>query len=148
MSTNFLLLLTGWNPHSWCLSTIMTGASSFFSVPLLLYLICSVLSDSFVTLWTRVLGPLVSSVHGASQQEYWSGLPFPPPGDPPDPGIELASPSLGGGFFTTVLPGKPPSYTWPQPKGPEVTPYSASSLRLPPHHHDLLTILQGHWVGL
>ena len=55
--------------------------------------------------------PLVSSVHGASQQEYWSGLPFPPPGDPPDPGIELASPSLGGGFFTTVLPGKPPSYT-------------------------------------
>ena len=39
-----------------------------------------------------------------SWQEYWSGLPFPLPGDLPDPGIEpesLASPALAGGFFTT-----------------------------------------------
>ena len=39
-----------------------------------------------------------------SRQEYWSGLPFPPPGDLPHPGIEpisLASPALAGGFFTT-----------------------------------------------
>ena len=39
-----------------------------------------------------------------SRQEYWSGLPWPPPGDLPDPGIELVfltSPALGGGFFTT-----------------------------------------------
>ena len=38
------------------------------------------------------------------RQEYWSGLPFPFPGDLPDPGIEtmaLASPALAGGFFTT-----------------------------------------------
>ena len=38
------------------------------------------------------------------KQEYWSGLPFPPPGHLPDPGIEpasLASPALAGGFFTT-----------------------------------------------
>ena len=44
------------------------------------------------------------------RQEYWSGLPFPPPGDFPEPGIELASvasPTLAGGFFTTELPGKP-----------------------------------------
>ena len=37
-------------------------------------------------------------------QEYWSGLPFPPSGDLPDPGIEipsLTSPALAGGFFTT-----------------------------------------------
>ena len=33
-------------------------------------------------------------------QEYWSGLPFPPPGDLPDPGIEPASPALAGGIFT------------------------------------------------
>ena len=32
--------------------------------------------------------PLCSSVHGILQQEYWSGLPFPAPGDLPDPGIE------------------------------------------------------------
>ena len=44
-----------------------------------------------------------------SRQEYWSGLPFPTPGDPPNPGIEPASPvspALAGGFFTTVPPGK------------------------------------------
>ena len=34
-----------------------------------------------------------SSVHGISQQEYWSGLPFFPPGDLPDTGIKLASPA-------------------------------------------------------
>ena len=41
---------------------------------------------------------------GFSWQEYWSGLPFPTPGDLPDPGIEpvsLVSPELTGGFFTT-----------------------------------------------
>ena len=32
--------------------------------------------------------------------EYWSGFPFPPPGDLPDPGIEPVSPALAGGFFT------------------------------------------------
>ena len=34
------------------------------------------------------------------RQEYWSGLPFPSPGHLPDPGIELRSPALAGGFFT------------------------------------------------
>ena len=36
-----------------------------------------------------------------SRQEHWSGLPFPPPGDLPDPGIETPFPALAGGFFTT-----------------------------------------------
>ena len=43
------------------------------------------------------------------QQEYWNGLPFPTPGDLPDPGIKPespASPTLAGGFFTTMPPGK------------------------------------------
>ena len=47
---------------------------------------------------------------GFSRQAYWNGLPFPPPEDLPDPGIEpmyLASPTLAGRFFTTVPPGKP-----------------------------------------
>ena len=37
-----------------------------------------------------------------SRQEYWSGLPFPPPGELPDPVIEpsFLSPALAGGFFT------------------------------------------------
>ena len=36
---------------------------------------------------------------GFPRQEYWNGLPFPFPGDPPDPGIE-PTPALAGGFFT------------------------------------------------
>ena len=49
---------------------------------------------------------------GSPRQEYWSGLPFPPPGDFPDPGIEPTSPALAGRFFTTEPPEKPPlSYT-------------------------------------
>ena len=39
-------------------------------------------------------------------QEHWRGLPFPPPGDLPDPGIETASPALAGEFFTAEPPGK------------------------------------------
>ena len=41
---------------------------------------------------------------GISRKQYWSGLPCPPPGDLPDPGMEpiaLMSPALAGGFFTT-----------------------------------------------
>ena len=37
---------------------------------------------------------------GFPKQEYWSGLSFLPPGDLPNPGIELMSPALAGGFFT------------------------------------------------
>ena len=37
---------------------------------------------------------------GFPRQEDWSGLPCPPPGDLPDPGIEPESPALAGGFFT------------------------------------------------
>ena len=34
-------------------------------------------------------------------QDYWSGLPFPSPGNLPDPGMEPVSPALAGRFFTT-----------------------------------------------
>ena len=46
---------------------------------------------------------------GFSRQQYWSGLPFPSPGDLPDPGIEPTSPSLAlaGRFFTAEPPRKP-----------------------------------------
>ena len=56
----------------------------------------------FVTLWT--VAHQVPLSLGISSQEYWSGLPFPPPGDLPHPGIKLESlmsPALAGGFFTT-----------------------------------------------
>ena len=47
-----------------------------------------------------------------SRQKYWSGLPGPPPGDLPEPGIKhvsLMSPALAGGFFILVPSGKPQS---------------------------------------
>ena len=56
----------------------------------------------FVTLWTVALQtPLFM---GFFRQEYWSGLPFPPPKDLPDPGIELVSPALASGFFFFFSP--------------------------------------------
>ena len=57
--------------------------------------------------WTVAHQALLSL--GFPRKEYWSGLPFPPPGDLPDPGIEptfLASPALAGGFF--ISGRKPP----------------------------------------
>ena len=50
------------------------------------------------------------SVMRFSRQEYWSGLPFPPPGDLSNPGVKPESPislALACGFFTTLPPGKP-----------------------------------------
>ena len=44
---------------------------------------------------------------GFSRQEYWSGLPFPSPGDLPDPGIESVSPTLAGGSLPLSLLGGP-----------------------------------------
>ena len=43
---------------------------------------------------------------GFPRQEYWSGLPFPPPGDLPNPGIKPVSPASAGGCLTTEPPGK------------------------------------------
>ena len=42
---------------------------------------------------------------GFSRQEYWNGLLHPPPGDPPNPRIEIESLALAGRFFTTEPPG-------------------------------------------
>ena len=53
-----------------------------------------------VTQWT-VAHQAPRSMVGGDRQEYWSGLPWLPPGYLPDPGIEPASPALAGGFFTT-----------------------------------------------
>ena len=48
-----------------------------------------------------------SSVHVIFPQEYWSGLPFPFPGDLPHLKIESVSRALAGRFFTAEPPGKP-----------------------------------------
>ena len=64
----------------------------------------SVVSNS-ATLWTVAHQAPLSM--GFSRQEYWSGLPCPPPGELPDPGIKLTSlmsPVLAVGFFTISTP--------------------------------------------
>ena len=59
----------------------------------------------FVTPWT--LAHQAPQSMGFSRQEYWSGLPFPSPGDVPDPGIEPRSPTLQADALTSEPPGKP-----------------------------------------
>ena len=54
------------------------------------------MSDSFATPWTVACQAPLSM--GFAGKVYWSGLPFPSPGDLPNPGIESGSPALAGGF--------------------------------------------------
>ena len=63
----------------------------------------------FATPWTVTYQAPLSM--GFSRQEYWSGLPFPSPGDLPDPGIEPRSPALQADTLTSEPPGKPYSTT-------------------------------------
>ena len=63
------------------------------------------MSDSFATPWTVARQAPLSM--GFPRQEYWSGLPFPSPGDLPDPEIEPVFLALAGGFLTVEPLGKP-----------------------------------------
>ena len=63
--------------------------------------VCSVMSDSLRPPWTGACqAPLFL---GFSRQEYWSGLPFPSPGDLPNSGTELRSPALQADSLPTEL---------------------------------------------
>ena len=62
------------------------------------------LVQPFVTPWTVALqAPLTM---GFSRQEYWSGLPFPSPGDLPNPGIKLGSPTWQADALSSESTGK------------------------------------------
>ena len=63
----------------------------------------------FVALWT--VACQVPPSMGFSRQEYWSGLPFPSPGDLLDPGIKPGSPALQADALPSEPPGKPKKYT-------------------------------------
>ena len=67
-----------------------------------------VMSDSFATIWTvaRQAPPSM----GFSRQEYWSGVPFPSPGDLPDPGIKPRCPALQADSLPFEPPGKPSTH--------------------------------------
>ena len=59
----------------------------------------------FATPWTVAYQAPLSM--GFSRKEYWSGLPFPSPGDLPNSGIEPESPALEADALTSEPPGKP-----------------------------------------
>ena len=59
----------------------------------------------FATPWT--VAYQASPSMGFPRQEYWSGSPFPSPGDVPDPGIEPGCPTLEADTLTSEPPGKP-----------------------------------------
>ena len=62
----------------------------------------------FATPWTVAYQapPSMAPPSSYSRQEYWSGLPFPSPGDLPNPGIEPGSPALQADALTSEPPGK------------------------------------------
>ena len=83
----------------------------------------------FATPWTIAHKALLSI--GFSMQEY-SGLPFPSPGNLPNPGINPISPALAGGFFITETLGKPSLIRQRCTK--LRCPQTAYAMSLMPHH--------------
>ena len=68
--------------------------------------LCVLVAQSCPTLRSRGLQPTRLLSMGFSRQRYWSGLPFPAPGDFPDPGIEPGSPALQADSLLTDPPGE------------------------------------------
>ena len=86
-------------------SVVCPALKSVANLTLCAILSRSVMSDSLQPHGlqpTKLLCPW-----GFSRQEYWSGLPCPPPGDLPSPGIELRSPTLQVDSLPSEPPGKP-----------------------------------------
>ena len=95
--------------YSFALITNCLGKSPFVAFVCVCVCACALSHFScvqlFATLWTVACQTPLSM--GFSRQESWSGLPCPPPGNLPHPGIKLESfmtPALGGKFFTTRTP--------------------------------------------
>ena len=84
------------------------GIQKFLNTGCVCVLSRSVMSDSFAAPWTIAHQAPLSLEF--SRQEYWSGLPFHPPGHLPDPGTESVFLALAGRFLSTEPPGKPPQY--------------------------------------
>ena len=80
------------------------------------------LCPALVTSWTVACQAPASM--GFSRQEYWSGLPFPSPGDLPDPEIEPEPPELQADSLACELPGKPPNN------------FSCFKMNIFPHSHN------------
>ena len=94
---------------------------------------CWVVSNSFATPWTVDHQAPLSSM-GFPRQQHGSGLPFPSPGDPPNPGRELGSPAWQADSFPSETPGKPifrPKPTSKQPTKSKLSQAAPASLLSP-----------------
>ena len=82
--------------------------------PTILYAVLCLVTQSYPTLCDPMdCSPPGFSVHGIFfRQEYWSGLPFPSPGDLPNPGFEPRSPTLQADSLPSEPPGKPLPFFW------------------------------------
>ena len=94
---NLLKNLLGLRLH-FCINRINALSSTL--------LISCALSPSVMSLWPHGLQPArLLCPWGLLRQEYWNGLPCPPPGDLSNPGIEPGSPALQAHSLPAVLPG-------------------------------------------
>ena len=91
-----------WAPLYWKCSILATEPSRKFHCYCSVAKSCPTLLQSHV--WAVARQAPLSM--GFSRQEYWSGLPFPSPGNLPNPGVKPISPASAGKFFTTESPGK------------------------------------------
>ena len=104
---------SSWSKDQTCISYVSWIAGGFFSHWATWEALIPVWSEVkslsrvqlFATPWTVAYQAPQSM--GFSRQEYWSGLPFPSPGDLPNPGIEPGSPTLQADALPSEPPGKP-----------------------------------------
>ena len=104
LSSYLFVVVLMYTVQVWCL----VSSLALFSLPTECEFKCVCQSLSrvwlFATPWTAVRRAPLSMRF--SRQEYWSGLPCPPPGDLPDPGIEPRSPALQADSLPAEPPGK------------------------------------------
>ena len=104
--------------------------------------------DSAITMARVCQAPLSL---GFPRPEYWSELPFPSPGDLPDPGIESTSPALAGRCFTTEPPGKSALYAAAAAKSLQSCPTLCDIIDGSPPGSSVPGILQARvldWVAI
>ena len=122
--------------HTWyCL--IPTGTSGVRELLLLFFCCCWVIPNLyFKPPWTVAHQTPLSLEF--SRQEYWSGLPFPSPGECPDSGIKPKSPVLAGKLFTTEPPEKPIDIV--------ITPIYRGQTSMQSHATSVRNEMVGWWV--
>ena len=105
----------GWNLEQLTASLLIHEPNKTLDRFVTSQILLCVLSHVWLFTTLRTVTRQVCFSMGFSRQKHWSGLPFPPPADLPNPEMEPASPAstaLAGRFFITESPGKPLRYLY------------------------------------